>query len=215
MSQKQTSGEDVTVQSELAKAEALRKSGKGWFAQFPLKRAIAILETSEPNSKNLAEAYLKLCFIFFAVKTAKGARKASNQQSAVGWYEKAISVWERNGDVASLAGNLSNLGSLYHRYGDFEKSLACNLRGLELEKTRPALDDESVAAWNHVAGAYLALGRLDEAEATIKDGLLHIGEDTPNAGYLWATLADVLEARAAKLRTRAKELLPPESCSIG
>ncbi len=72
-----------------------------------------------------------------------------------------------------------------------------------------------VNPFNHVAGCYLALGRLDEAEATVRDGFALIGDNTPMSGYLWNTLAEITQARAAQYRKRAEESVPPESCSIG
>ncbi len=113
----------------------------------------------------------------------------------------------------SLRGNLTNLGSFYYRIGDYETSLKRELRGLEMERSWDGA--KSVSPWNHVAGCYLKLGRLDDAEATIRDGFVHCGDNTPMSGYLWNTPAEITKARAAQYRQRAEELVPAESCSIG
>lgn len=179
-----------------------------------LLKAIAILESDRPDSEELADAYRSMCWVH-AFGRYRKADRAQHRHEAATWYEKAIAVWERNGNKEALAGNLSNLGSLYYRFGDYKTSLERNLRGLELEKERSELDDESIAVWNHVAGCYLALARLDEAEAVVQDGFARFGDATPNSAYLWGTLARIHEARAAQCMERARELAPPQSCAIG
>lgn len=201
----------------LAKASALSKANKNGLARRQLGFAIKMLEKLRPLGENMAKAYLDMAFLVLFARAGNKAQRKKNGLDAVAWYEKAIKVWEENGNTDSLGGNLTNLGSLYFRIGDYETSLARNLRGLEMEKAKgkDKLTDESVSPFNHVAGCYLALGRLDEAEATIKDGFALIGDNTPMSGYLWNTLAEITQARAAQYRKRAEELVPPEGCSIG
>jgi hypothetical protein len=201
----------------LAKAKALSQANKNAQARRELTTAINMLEKLRPLGENMADAYVSMCFLVFGSSARTKAKRRQNLLDAAAWYEKAIKVWEENGNTESLGGNLTNLGSLYFRMGDLETSLARNLRGLEIEKakSKESLDDESFNSFNHVAGCYLALGRLDEAEATVRDCFALLGDDKPNAGYLWNTLAEITTARAKQYRKRAEELVPPNSCSIG
>lgn len=201
----------------LAKAEELRKAKKNGLARRQLAYAIKMLEKLRPLGENLAEAYLTMCWLVLFARARNKAERSKNGLDAAAWYEKAIKVWQENGNTDMLGGNLTNLGSLYYRIGDYETSLSRNLRGLEIEKAKPKdkLGEDSYNPFNHVAGAYLALGRLDEAEATVKECFALLGDNTPRSGYLWNTLADITRARAEQYRKRAEELVPPDSCSIG
>lgn len=207
----------TTVNEELAKAQVLSKTNQHARARRQLSSAITALEKLRPLGENMAEAYVSMCFLVFGAPARNKAKRRQNLLDAAAWYEKAIKVWEENGNTEKLGGNLTNLGSLYFRIGDFESALARNLRGLAIEKakSKEQLDDESFYSFNHVAGCYLALGRLDEAEATVRECFELLGDDKPNSGYLWNALADITTARAKKYRKRAEELVPPDSCSIG
>jgi len=207
----------VEANQHLAKAKALSQANKNAQARRELTTAINMLEKLRPLGENMAGAYVSMCFLVFGASARTKAKRRQNLLDAAAWYERAIKVWEENGNTESLGGNLTNLGSLYFRMGDLETSLARNLRGLEIEKpkSKESLDDESFNSFNHVAGCYLALGRLDEAEATVRECFALLGDDKPNAGYLWNTLAEITTARAKQYRKRAEELVPPNSCSIG
>jgi len=194
-------------------AQILDRGKKHALARQHLSRAIALLEKQGPGSDELAEAYCAMCFATLFTRCRRDKRHAQ-QREAIAWYEKAIAVWERNGNQAKLGPNLSNLGSLYYRCGEMETALARNLRALELERQRTTLDDESVAAWNHVARCYLALGRLDEAESVVREGFARMGDNTPRSAYLWSTLAGIYSARAQAFHCKAKELAPPDSCAV-
>lgn len=201
----------------LAKAKKLSKAKKNGLARRQLGFAIKMLEKLRPLGENMAQAYLDMCWLVLFARARNKAERKQNGLDAAAWYEKAIKVWEDNGNTDMLGGNLTNLGSLYYRIGDYETSLARNLRGLEMEKakSKDQLDEDSYNPFNHVAGAYLALGRLDEAEATVKECFALLGDNTPRSGYLWNTLAEITRARAQQYRKRAEELVPPDSCSIG
>lgn len=207
----------MKANQHLAKAKTLSQANKNAQARRQLTTAINMLEKLRPLGENMAGAYVSMCFLVFGASARTKAKRRQNMLDAAAWYEKAIKVWEQNGNTESLGGNLTNLGSLYFRMGDLETSLARNLRGLELEKakSKETLDDESFNSFNHVAGCYLALGRLDEAEATVRDCFALLGDNKPSSGYLWNTLAEITKARAEQYRKRAEELVPPNSCSIG
>ncbi len=200
---------------ELAKAEQFSKANKNGLAKRHLTVAITMLEKLRPANENMAQAYLDMAFLVLFSRARNKAKRKQNGLDAAAWYEKAIKVWEENGNTDALGGNLTNLGSLYFRIGDYETSLARNLRGLEMEKAKGKFDEDSYNPFNHVAGCYLALGRLDEAEATVRDCFALLGDNTPRSGYLWNTLAEITKARADQYRKRAEELVPPNSCSIG
>src|SRR5581483_5847927 len=94
----------------LAEANELQRIGRHWPSRVPLAKAIALLQKDAPDSEELACAYRSMCWAHVMVKCRKTSR-AQHQQAALGWYEKAISVWERRGEVEALAGNLCNIGA--------------------------------------------------------------------------------------------------------
>jgi len=194
-------------------AQILNRGKKHALARQHLSRAITLLEKQAPKSEDLAEAYCAMCFATLFTRCRRDKRQ-EQQREAIAWYEKAIAVWECNGNQEKLGPNLTNLGSLYYRCGDMEAALARNLRGLELERRRTTFDGESVAAWNHVAGCYLALGRLNEAESVVREGFARLGDNTPGSAYLWETLAQIYSARAEEFHRKARELAPPNSCAV-
>ncbi len=196
----------------LEKAKAYLAVDKyGMAGRYTLK-AIALLEVIRPLNKDMADAYHQMCDILSLKPARKKGERRQLDLEAIAWYEKAITVLEGIGNVRELRGNLTNLGSFYYRIGDYQTALIRELRGLDMERT--SAGEKSVSPWNHVAGCYLALGRLDEAEATIRDGFGHCGDSTPMSGYLWNTLANITQARAEQYRKRAEVLVPPNSCSI-
>jgi tetratricopeptide (TPR) repeat protein len=201
----------------LAKAAQLSKENKNALAIRRLGFAIKMLEKLRPLGETLAQAYLDMAFLALFSRARHKAQRKQNGLDAAAWYEKAIKVWEENGNNDLLRSNLTNLGSLYFRIGDYETSLVRNLRGLKMEKAKNKneLDEDSYNPFNHVAGCYLALGRLDEAEATVRESFALLGDNTPSSGYLWNTLSSITQARAEQYRKRAEELVPPDSCSIG
>ncbi len=113
----------------LAKAAKLNEANKNGLARRQLGFAIKTLEKLRPRGENMAQAYLDMAFLVLFARARNKAQRKQNGLDAVAWYEKAIKVWEENGNTDSLGGNLTNLGSLYFRIGDYETSLARNLRG--------------------------------------------------------------------------------------
>jgi tetratricopeptide (TPR) repeat protein len=198
-------------------ATALARKKKQWAARTRLLKAIALFEKLTPDSDEMARAYLSMSMVYFFAHSRKH-KVAQRQHEALAWYEKAIAVYERNGDIGSLGGNLSNVSEMYRRVGDFQTALDRATRALELERAHPtAADDETygerVGAWTHAAGAYLTLGRLDEAEAVVYDGLERLGAD-PSTGYLWQVLGSIHDERAKWCRQRVLELLPQHTCAL-
>jgi len=207
----------VGAQMLIKDGNTLAGKNKNWAARTRLLKAISLLGKLAPDSEEMADAYLSMSMVYFFSRSRKH-KVAQRRQEALAWYEKALAVWERNGDVQALGGNLTNISSMYTRVGDLETALARASRGLEVERNHPTPADspsygERVHAWSHVAGCYLALGKLSEAEAVIADGLERFSTD-PNRGYLWGLQARVHEARATICRQTAEEILPVQHCSI-
>ena len=213
----------------IKKADELFKSNKRWLARTQLLQAVKILEKLAPNSGDLAEAYLSLCWTNFPSKARKPTVRAKRHADAVSWYRKALELWERIGDTKNLGGNLTNFGALQRRLGDTDGALQSMLRGLEIERACTAPDAERVHAWTHPAALYVELGKLDDAEALIKDGLERNGADSPDCAYLYEIWSDVhnaraktlreqaaaLEAQAVALHEKAVAMQPADSCPIG
>lgn len=206
----------VGAQMLQSDTSALVSKKKLWAARTRLLKAIKLLEHLAPNSDDMARAYLSMSMIYFFSRSRKH-KVAQRRQEGLAWYEKALEVFERSGEVTKLGANLSNVSVMYSRVGDLETALARAARGLELEQKHPRPADhpafkERVGAWTHAAGCYLALGRLDEAEAVIKDGLDLLGSE-PHSGYLWGLQARVHEARAQQCREKAEAILPAAHCT--
>ena len=193
-------------------AKQLAKKQQHWRARTHLLVAITLFEQIDCKCDELAEAYRQLAFVYWSVCSRK--MRCKRRKEALDSYEKALAVWERNGNHQELSANLTNISAMYTSVGDKETALARALRGLQLEKEHPQpQSDERVAAWTHAGGCHLALGQLDEAEAVIADGFASLGDD-PSSGYLWSLKALVFEARAKQCRERAEELLPEDHCRI-
>ncbi len=186
-------------------------------ARAQIRNAIQILERLDPKSEDMASAYVAMCFSLFFAKSRKHGATVNKQQAAA-FYEKALAVWQHNGNIASLAGNLTNISVLYERLGDTKTALKRALRGLELTKRQSdeelAQDKEAVHAWNHAAGRCLSAGRLNSAERIIVDGFKRFGKQSPQCAYLWNLRAQVFSLRAQRCRTKAEQLLPPGSCPL-
>ena len=186
-------------------------------ARAQIRNAIQLLEKLDPRSEDMASAYLAMCFSLFFAKSRKHVATA-NKQQAVTFYEKALAVWEQNGNISSLSGNLTNISVLYERLGDTKTALERAMRGLELTRHQPdeelAKDEEAVNAWNHAAGRCLSAGRLNSAERIIVDGFKRFGKESPKCAHLWNLRAQVFTSRAQRCRAKAEQLLPPESCPL-
>ncbi len=208
-----TCGKCSEANAMLAKAKTYMAAEKYGLASRYTLKAIVLLEKIRPLNQNMADAYRQMCDALALKRARKKGERLQLDLEAIAWYEKTITVLEGIGDVRQLRGNLTNLGSFYYGLGDYETSLKRELRGLDMERSRDG--EKSVTPWNHVSSCYLKLGRLDEAEATIRDGFMHCGDNTPMSGYLWNTLAEITKARAVQYRKRAEELVPAASCSIG
>jgi hypothetical protein len=183
-------------------ADELSKAKKPWQARTKLKLAAKLFEKFAPDSKELADAYVTLSFICFETKARKHT-VAARRQEALNWYEKAIAVWERTANIDELGSNLTNISVMYARFGDLETGLARAERGLAIARIQEKKDPEAIHAWTQAVWHMLGLGKLDEAEAVIKEGIARFSDDVECA-YLWEQKSELFEARSAECKKTAE-----------
>jgi tetratricopeptide (TPR) repeat protein len=177
--------ENVTTSS----LEALQLYSQGRRAanfNYDFKNAIALYDQAVTHDPNFAMAYATLASAYRnggqPDKAAESARKAFDLRSRVSERErfyiesmyqmtvtgnaeaacKVFEAWELaypRDDVAPF-----NLSTQYSLLGEFEKVLAAQQRNFRL-------DPESAFSYINLAGAYLALNRIDEAKATTQEGM--------------------------------------------
>jgi hypothetical protein len=195
------------------KAKKLREEKKQWQARTLFIKAARLFEKFAPNSADLAEAYENLWGICFFSK-ARPKNLQRRRQEALNWYEKQILVIERQGDLPSLRGNLTNLSVMYARFGDRETALKLALRGLKLARQlNDAGDNENIASWTQTSWHLIALGKLDQAEKLVNEGLKRFAED-PNRAFLWKAKSDIHSERARLCLQKAEELWPKDACPL-
>lgn len=198
----------------LEDADELYKKQNFRGAYSKAREAVILLEKIAPDSNEMAEAYRFLVFCCFSMRS-RPANRAATRQEALDWYQKALAVWERNGNIDALSGNLTNAAAMHFRLGDVKAAVAHSERGLKLAKSKSLTpDNETIHAWTHAAGYNCSAGNLDRAERIIKDGLKRFPND-PGRAYLLSAQADVLETRAKLLREEAESLLPADACPLG
>jgi tetratricopeptide (TPR) repeat protein len=193
-------------------SDELYAAKKTWQARTKLKLAAKLFEKFAPDSEELASAYVSLSFICFDAK-ARRHKVATRRREALNWYEKAIGVWERNGNIDQLGGNLTNLSVMYARFGDRVTGLARAERGLAIARIQDKKDPEAIHAWTQAVWHMLALGKLDEAEKVIADGLARF-DGNPQCAYLWDQRSQLFAARSAECKKIAEAMLPPDSCPL-
>lgn len=201
------------AQMLVEKAKKLREEKKDWQARTLLIEAARLFEKFAPASADLAEAYENLWGICFFSK-ARSKNLQRRRQEALNWYEKQIVVIERQGDLSSLSGNLTNLSVMYARFGDRETALKRALRGLKLARElNDAGDKERIASWTQTGWHLIALGKLDQAERLVNEGLKRFAED-PNRAFLWKLKRDIHTERARLCQLKAEELWPEDACPL-
>ena len=195
------------------KADTLSKEKKKpWQARTQLMLAAKLFEKFAPDSEDLADAYLTLSFICLGAK-ARQHMVAARRQEALNWYEKAIGVWERNANIDKLGANLTNLSVMYARFGDRETGLARAERGLAIARIQEKKDPEAIHAWTQAVWHMLALGKLDDAESVIADGLARF-DGNPQCAYLWNQKSQLFTARSAEFKKIAEAMLPADFCRL-
>jgi len=206
---------DDLLGAKMLKEEALElsRAEKNWAARTKLQRAIALLEKFEPDGDDMADAYLQMCWVYYSAKSRTKSLKRERQLEALAWYEKALAVWERNGNKSFLRGNLTNASGIYSRLGFHKKGVALAERALKMQLEVP-LEREGISAWTHAAGRNVEAGNLDRADRICKDGIKRYGENEPYTAYLWNLRSQIATMRAKAFREKAEAILPPDACPI-
>lgn len=200
----------------LTEASALVREGKNLDAEMKLGSMIDEMKAQlGADNPFLAEAYRTRCFARLGLSKRARVKKAAWLDGACDDYEKAVAIFEQGESGWSLSGNMTNLGSLLYRAERYEDSLVYHQKALAIaERLADPKGVERLAAWNQLAGTLLMLDRLDEAEAILLPALVIVPEDYPARAFLLNTLADVQDARSAKLKTEAERLGANASCGL-
>ncbi len=206
---------ESTFETPLSKANALAKLGKNREAERLFNLVVKSFEAAGlSSSTHLAEALRTRCFVRFGL--ARRARLHSNRwmTAAISDYARALEIWEAGPQNRDLSANLTNLGSLYYRNGQYAEALQCHEKALAVAELLSDADgSERLTAWNHLAGTLCGLTRYDEAERILTTALQIVPETNQDRAYLLDTLADVHEGRAKALHTQA-EALGARNCGI-
>jgi tetratricopeptide (TPR) repeat protein len=204
----------------LEDANTLYKANNFRSAYSKGREAIRLLEQVAPDSEEMAEAYLFQVWVCFSMKS-RPANRAATRQESLDWYHKALAVWERNGNVDKLSGNLTNISAMYFRWDQIANAVIHAERGLKLQKRKNAkIDNESIAAWSHAAAYNFHAGNLDRAERIARDAIKRFPND-PNRAYVLATLGKVWVRRGELIRAEAEaihkaaEAAEGAGCSLG
>lgn len=195
---------DARENELLENAGALARNGRDREAEKLLKIIVSHFELTRPGSTSLAEALRTRCFVRFGLARRARVHASTWMQMAIDDYARAVHIWEKGPANSALAGNLTNLGSLYYRNGRYEQALECHEKALLLAETFcDPTGSERLAAWNHLAGTLCALKRFDQAERVLSVSLSIVPADSPNRAHLLNTMAEVYEGKAAALKEAA------------
>jgi eukaryotic-like serine/threonine-protein kinase len=178
--------EDVTTPS----LEALKAYSLGYQAMViksDYARAIPLFQRAITFDPKFAMAYARMGTSYAdlneTVRSAECVRRAYELREHVsereefyiashyemfvtGNLEAARKVYELSAQTYPRDTRLGNLGFLYSELGEYEKALAEYKEDLKL-------NPDKGNAYSDLAGAYLRLNRLDEAEATAREAQAH------------------------------------------
>jgi len=129
-------------------------------AQAAGERALALgNEAREPRAVGLAYAYL-----------GNIATVEHRFEDAEHLYEQSTAVYRASGDNRAVAGNLLNLGDLALAATDYERAVELLREGTDL--ARPYGDQRlEFTGTQNLATAFVHLGRLEEADAHVREAL--------------------------------------------
>jgi DNA-binding winged helix-turn-helix (wHTH) protein/tetratricopeptide (TPR) repeat protein len=178
--------ENVTTSS----LEALKAYSLGYQAMVEKSKyaaAIPLFEHAISLDPNFAMAYARMGTTYSdlneTVRAAECVRKAYELRERVSQREKfyiashyemfvtgnleaARKLYELSAQTYPRDTRFGNLGFIYGQLGDYEKALAEYKEDLKL-------NSEQADAYADLAGAYLQLNKLDEAQATARQALGH------------------------------------------
>jgi len=210
--------ENVTTPS----LEALKAYSLGYQAMVVKSKyaaAIPLFQHAIDLDPNFAMAYARMGTSYSdlnetarsaeCVRTAYGLRERVSQREkfyvashyemlVTGNLEAARKVYELSAQTYPRDTRLGNLGFLYSQLGDYEKALAEYKEDLKL-------NSEQADAYADLAGAYLQLNKLDEAQATARQALGH-DMDVPEI-HLNLYWVDFLRQDVGAMEREAAELM--------
>ena len=102
------------------------------------------------------------------------ASDAGHYQEAIGLYRDALAIWRESGPKydSHRAGTLFNLGIVISATGNRPEAAQVLEQSLALHrKTLGVRDHRTISNINLLASNYLMIGRVDEAEALLKEAL--------------------------------------------
>ena len=119
---------------------------------IPICESLALYE----DNKDLMQQAVVLSELGVVMKTSGQSDRAAD------FYQRAIKIARRAGDLQTEATALLNYGSLLVREGDFESALQNAERSLELNRKghRPL---EEVKSLNECGRVYASMGKIDKA----------------------------------------------------
>jgi serine/threonine-protein kinase len=171
-------------------------SGLGWTLGFQLgriedghphcERAVQLLE-STPYRRELADALSRLGSTYMRMCRFTDQLRCLEQKLAI--------ANELGDPQLQLSANI-NLGVVHGVLGDLERAVAVTVTARELAARMGARSSTGIAACN-LAGFYLELRRLDEADKLL-DEAIELGEASRTRSYLCETF--VYRARIAAAR---------------
>jgi tetratricopeptide (TPR) repeat protein len=161
-----------------------------------LKNFGKVLEGSPGNDKKaLVWWNLGLIYSFVAnwksisfYKIPQGMISVLPLDNILNWQDHAFACAERATEIAPNEPIYwSNLGGLYHRSRELERSLECLKKAAELVGKRPK-DQTSALVWHNLGVAYLELGNESQAKESIKKAYILGGQINPENAKDWYEL---------------------------
>jgi CHAT domain-containing protein len=153
-------------------------------------RGVAILKAqppSEAQKASLSRFYNNIGVAHFAQGNLVRARE---------YLELSLSLKKDDGGrgTSDMGTTVTNLGSVYSALGDYQQALVYFSRAVELF-TRLGLADAALTAQNNIAQAQISLGRVAEAEATLKDTVRRAEASGDQSSYAHALFLQGLASR--------------------
>lgn len=133
------------------------------------ERAVAILRLHDPESQILSIALSHL---------ATALQSAGDERTDAA-YEEAVKHWEETQRELSpgLSSTVNNWAIHAHRQGAYAKAMELHRRAFELRVRAASPTDTAVAtSRNNLANLLLTLGRVEEAELLLREGLRQLEE---------------------------------------
>jgi len=98
-------------------------------------------------------------------------------------YASSLNAFETVGDDQAVSSVLNNLGILYTKLGHYQRAMETLERGLEIARARQDSVIESILRLN-LAEAWVAVGKLDQAEEACTQSLVGGWARVPHRGNL-------------------------------